>query len=197
MRKNLTAAAVALGIASAAVFATGGSAAAHGYSTSPVSRQMHCAQGTVSNCGQIRWEPQSVEGPKGFPGAGPADGRICAGGNSRFAELDDPRGGSWPATQLRGGQGYTFTWRNTAPHRTTDYRYFITRNGYNPNRPLTRADLEPAPFLTVPMGGRQPGTTESHSGTIPSGKSGKHMILAVWNIYDTGNAFYACSDVRF
>jgi chitin-binding protein len=37
----------------------------------------------------------------------------------------------------------------------------------------------------------------SHSGKLPSGKSGRHMILAVWDIADTGNAFYQCSDVTF
>lgn len=197
MRKKLTAAAIALGIAGATAVATGGTASAHGYTTSPVSRQMHCNQGTVSNCGGIQWEPQSVEGPKGFPGGGPADGQICSGGNGRFGQLDDPRGGNWPTTQLSAGQNHTFSWKNTAMHRTTDYRYYITRNGWNQNRALTRADLEPAPFLTVSMGGRQPGTTESHTGRLPSGKSGDHVILAVWNVHDTANAFYACSDVRF
>lgn len=197
MRTRITAAAVAMGIAAATAVATGGSAAAHGYTTSTPSRQMHCAQGTVANCGGIQWEPQSVEGPKGFPGGGPSDGRICAGGNSRFSELDQPRNGSWPTAQLSSGANYTFSWRNTARHRTTDYRYYITKNGWNPNSTLTRADLEPAPFLTVPMGGRQPAATESHTGRLPSGKSGRHLILAVWNVYDTANAFYACSDVRF
>jgi predicted carbohydrate-binding protein with CBM5 and CBM33 domain len=84
-----------------------------------------------------------------------------------------------------------------APHRTAQFRYYITRNGWNPNSPLTRAQLDPQPFLTVPMGGRQPNFTEHHQGTIPSGKSGRHLILAVWDVYDTANAFYACSDVQF
>ncbi|MCX2968703.1 lytic polysaccharide monooxygenase auxiliary activity family 9 protein [Streptomyces sp. TRM70308] len=195
--RRLTSIAAALGIAAATVLTTAGSASAHGYSTSPASRQMHCAQGTVSGCGQIRWEPQSVEGPKGFPARGPADGTICAGGNARFGELDDPRGGNWPTTQLRSGQQTTFTWRNTARHSTSTYDYYITRDGWNPNRPLTRADLERAPFLSVNLGGRQPGATESHTGRLPGGKTGRHLILAVWNVADTGNAFYACSDVRF
>ncbi|MBW1600631.1 lytic polysaccharide monooxygenase [Streptomyces sp. JJ66] len=196
MRK-LTSVAAALGIAAATVLATAGHASAHGYSTSPVSRQLHCAQGTVTGCGQIRWEPQSVEGPGGFPARGPSDGTLCSGGNARFAELDDPRGGNWPTTQLNSGQQYTFTWRNTAPHSTSTYQYYITRDDWRPGLRLTRADLERTPFLTVDLGGRRPGATESHTGRLPSGKSGHHLILAVWNIADTNNAFYACSDVRF
>jgi predicted carbohydrate-binding protein with CBM5 and CBM33 domain len=195
MRKKISAAVIGLGVLGVSVLATSG-ASSHGYTDSPISRQKLCANGTVTGCGQIQWEPQSVEGPKGFPAAGPADGRICAGGNSRFAELDDPRGGSWPATQVRAGS-YTFRWQFTASHATTDFRYYITRNGWDSSRPLTRAALDLQPFLTVPYGGQRPPYTLSHTGTIPSGKTGRHIILAVWTIADTGNAFYACSDVRF
>ncbi|MER5205918.1 lytic polysaccharide monooxygenase auxiliary activity family 9 protein [Streptomyces sp. NPDC002825] len=194
--KALGAAVVALGIAGATVLATG-SAGSHGYTDAPISRQKLCANGTVTNCGDIQWEPQSVEGLKGFPAAGPADGKICAGGNSRFAQLDDPRGGAWPTTTLVSGQSYSFRWQFTARHATTDFRYYITKNGWTGTKALTRADLDPQPFLTIPYNNQQPPSTLTHSGTIPAGKTGRHLILAVWTIADTANAFYACSDVRF
>jgi predicted carbohydrate-binding protein with CBM5 and CBM33 domain len=195
MRKKISAAVVGLVVAGTTVLASG-SASSHGYTESPISRQKLCANGTVTNCGPIQWEPQSVEGPKGFPGAGPADGKICAGGLGQFAQLDDPRGGAWPTTKVSSGQNYTFRWRFTARHRTTDFKYFITKSGWNSNQPLTRAALESQPFLTVPYGGNQPPETLSHSGNLPQ-RSGRHLILAVWTVHDTGNAFYACSDVRF
>src|SRR5438105_5064156 len=72
-------------------------ASAHGYVSSPPSRQALCAQGTVQNCGEIQYEPQSVEGPKGLTS--------CSGGNARFAELDDESKG-WPATTV--GTSLTF-----------------------------------------------------------------------------------------
>ncbi|MFI8289752.1 chitin-binding protein [Streptomyces sp. ms191] len=196
MRKKTGVAAVALGVAAASLFATS-SASSHGYTDSPISRQKLCANGTVTNCGSIQWEPQSVEGPKGFPAAGPADGRICSAGLTQFAQLDDPRGGNWPATQVSAGQSYSFRWQFTARHRTTDFRYYITKNGWDRTKPLTRAALDSQPFLTVPYNNQQPPATLSHSGTIPAGKTGKHLILAVWTIADTANAFYACSDVQF
>lgn len=196
MRRKITALLLGLGVAGVSLLATSGSAQSHGYTDSPVSRQQLCGNGTVRNCGQIQWEPPSVEGPKGFPAGGPRDGLICAGGNQRFAELDDPRGGAWPASAVQAGQSHTFRWRITARHATTDFRYYVTKDGYNPAKPLTRADLEPQPFLTVPFGGRQPGATVTHAGALPQ-KSGKHLILGVWAISDTGNAFYACSDVTF
>lgn len=190
------AALVALGVAGVTFLATG-SATGHGYTDSPISRQKLCANGTVTDCGPIQWEPQSVEGPKGFPAAGPADGKICSAGLTQFAQLDDPRGGAWPATRVTAGQSFTFRWQFTARHRTTDFKYFITRNGWDPGQKLTRAALDPQPFLTVPYNSQQPPATLSHSGTIPAGKTGRHLILAVWTIADTSNAFYACSDVQF
>ncbi|MER5892642.1 lytic polysaccharide monooxygenase [Streptomyces sp. NPDC001876] len=196
MRKRASAAVIGLAIAGVSMFATG-SASSHGYTDTPISRQKLCANGTVTNCGNIQWEPQSVEGPKGFPAAGPADGKICSGGNGQFAQLDDPRGGSWPATKVTGGQGYSFRWQFTARHSTSDFRYYITKNGWNSSQPLTRAALESQPFMTVPYGNQQPPATLTHQGTIPTQKTGKHIILAVWNVADTTNAFYACSDVQF
>ncbi|WP_405390616.1 lytic polysaccharide monooxygenase [Streptomyces sp. NBC_01102] len=196
MRKRASAAVIGLAIAGVSMFATG-SASSHGYTDSPISRQKLCANGTVTGCGNIQWEPQSVEGPKGFPAAGPADGKICSGGNSQFAQLDDPRGGGWPATKVTGGQGYSFRWQFTARHSTSDFRYYITKDGWNSSQPLTRAALESQPFMTVPYGNQQPPATLTHQGTIPTQKTGKHIILAVWNVADTTNAFYACSDVQF
>jgi chitin-binding protein len=196
MRKRASAAVVGLAIAGASVLATS-SAGSHGYTDNPISRQKLCANGTVTNCGNIQWEPQSVEGPKGFPAAGPADGKICSGGHDEFAQLDDPRGGNWPATKVTAGQGFSFRWQFTARHATTDFRYYITKNGWDPTKPLTRADLEPQPFMTVPYGGQQPPATLTQQGTIPTQKTGKHIILSVWTIADTANAFYACSDVQF
>ncbi|WP_369222961.1 lytic polysaccharide monooxygenase [Streptomyces sp. R39] len=201
MRKRTKVSAVVLGVATAGAFAlsTGG-ASGHGYTDLPISRQRLCASGTVTDCGDIQYEPQSVEGPKGFPAAGPADGQICNGGLSRFAQLSSPTtpsGGAWPTTKVTGGQTYTFRWQFTAMHATTDFSYYVTKQGWNQDHALARSDLDTTPFLTVPYDGRRPPATLSHSGTLPTGLSGHHVILAVWTIADTGNAFYACSDVTF
>ncbi|RZQ62129.1 lytic polysaccharide monooxygenase auxiliary activity family 9 protein [Amycolatopsis suaedae] len=188
------AAVAALAVTAPLLFA--GVASGHGYTTNAPSRSYNCKTGAAQNCGPVQWDPHSIEGPKGFPAAGPANGKICAGGLSQFAQLDDPRGGNWPAKQVSSGS-FTFTWTLTAPHATTSFRYFITRNGWNPSAPLTRAQLESQPFYTVPFNGARPGFNVSHTGQLPSGKSGRHLILAVWDIADTGNAFYQCADVTF
>ncbi|GAA2255897.1 chitin-binding protein [Streptomyces ruber] len=200
MRQKTKWSAAVVGLATTgALMVSSGGASSHGYTDLPVSRQKFCQNGTVANCGNIQWEPQSVEGPKGFPAAGPADGQLCSAGLGQFNQLNSPTkpdGGAWPTTKVTGGQNYTFRWQLTASHSTTDFKYYITKNGWNQNRALTRADLELTPFLTVPYSGRPPYTI-SHSGALPTGKSGHHVILGVWTIADTGNAFYACSDVTF
>lgn len=193
--------AVAVGMATTgALVLSSGGASGHGYTDLPVSRQKVCQNGTVSNCGSIQWEPQSVEGPKGFPGGGAADGQICSANNTRFSQLDSPKtpnGQAWPTTRVSGGQNYTFRWQFTVQHATTDFKYYVTRPGWNQNHNLARSDLNLTPFLAVPYNNQRPPATLSHSGTLPSGLSGHHVIVAVWTIADTGNAFYACSDVTF
>src|SRR5436309_1138765 len=97
--------AAAAGLATLAlVILPSGEASAHGYINSPPSRQAQCAQHIVS-CGDITYEPQSVEGPKGL--------RSCSAGNARFAELDDDNKG-WRLTSV--GNTVTFTWTFTARH---------------------------------------------------------------------------------
>ncbi|MFB9236559.1 lytic polysaccharide monooxygenase [Plantactinospora siamensis] len=143
-------------------------AAAHGYVSAPPSRQALCAQGRVANCGPIQYEPQSVEGPKGLTS--------CSGGNASFAILDDESVG-WPATPVPAGT-VTFTWVFTARHATRDWTYLIGG----------------APVAVVDGGGRQPEASVTHSLNL-AGRTGRQKILAVWNIADTGNAFYSCIDV--
>ncbi|MFH8792401.1 lytic polysaccharide monooxygenase [Streptomyces sp. NPDC017941] len=199
MRKKISAAMLGMATVGAFVLSTGG-ASSHGYTDLPASRQINCAKGVVQGCGSIQYEPQSVEGPKGFPASGPADGKICSAGVAGFNALNGakaPNGGAWPTTKVSGGQNYSFRWQFTARHRTTNFAYYITKPGWNESQPITRASLEPQPFFNVPYGGQQPPATLSHSGTIPGGRSGHHVIVAVWNVHDTANAFYACSDVQY
>lgn len=192
--RKLRMAGIALGAAALMVTTSVPVAFGHGYTTAPTSRSKHCNTGAATGCGAVQWDPQSIEGPKGFPGAGPADGKICQGGDARWAPLDDPRGGTgWPATRVSAGS-YTFRWTLTAPHRTTDFKYYITKQGWNPNQVLTRSAL--TLFHTVNLNGAQPPSNSTHTATIPS-RTGRHLILAVWTIHDTPNAFYQCSDVTF
>ncbi|GHA91265.1 lytic polysaccharide monooxygenase [Streptomyces termitum] len=142
-------------------------ASAHGWVTSPASRQDQCASGTVS-CGQVKYEPQSVEGPKGL--------RSCSGGNAAFAELDDDSK-PWVATPV--GSTYTFNWHHTARHATSSWQYFVG------DRLIAQFDGK----------GAQPPADVSQTVDF-GGLTGRQKVLAVWNVSDTGNAFYSCIDVN-
>ncbi|MFJ4686979.1 lytic polysaccharide monooxygenase auxiliary activity family 9 protein [Streptomyces sp. NPDC091377] len=162
--------AVVLGACVAPLLTVGlsaGTAQAHGYISSPPSRQAQCAAGTVS-CGAIKYEPQSVEGPKGL--------RSCSGGNASFSELDNDSKG-WTVTPV--SRSTSFNWRLTARHATSTWQYYV-------------GGTKIAEFND---GGAQPGATVSHQVNF-GGISGKQKVLAVWNIADTANAFYACIDVN-
>jgi predicted carbohydrate-binding protein with CBM5 and CBM33 domain len=143
-------------------------AQAHGYISSPPSRQAQCAASKAAWCGDIVWEPQSVEAPKGST--------ACNGNGSRFAVLND-NSKAWKVTSV--GKSVTFRWVLTARHSTRDWEYFIggTRVGYFND------------------GGRQPGATVTHTVNMGNFK-GKQKLLARWNINDTVMAFYNCVDIN-
>ncbi len=201
MKKFLKAAAVTLTALLLAVTINAGVAYAHGYTTDPVSRAEWCARGMAGDCGGVQFEPQSVEGPKGFPGNVSAlpDGSICNANLPNWQQLNAPaapNGEHWPVTTVHADTPFTFTWILTAPHPTASFRYFITQEDWNPERPLTRADLVLEAFLTVPFGGAVPPPAVTNVGTLPD-RSGRALILSVWEIAGTDNAYYQCADVFF
>lgn len=165
---------------------------AHGYIESPASRAYLCKQGENINCGPVMYEPQSVEGRGSFPQSGPPDGHIAGGGV--FPDLDEQKVDRWKKVTLHGGKN-TFKWYLTAPHSTKEWKYYITKKGWNPNQPLTRADLDPV-FCYYNDGGARPPSTVVHECNVPIDRSGYHLILGVWEIADTGNAFYQAIDVN-
>ena len=150
-----------------AVSLPAGSASAHGYISDPASRQAQCAAGVVE-CGDIKYEPQSVEGPKGLTS--------CSGGNERFAELDDDSKG-WEVADV--GSSTTFNWDLTAQHATSTWEYYVG------GEKIAEFD----------DGGAKPPASVSHNVDF-GGLSGQQKVLAVWNVADTSNAFYACVDVN-
>jgi predicted carbohydrate-binding protein with CBM5 and CBM33 domain len=143
-------------------------ASAHGYISSPPSRQANCASGAVANCGDIVYEPQSVEAPQGST--------QCNGGGARFTVLNDTTR-NWPAATV--GSTVTFNWVLTARHATATWEYFIGSTL----------------LASFNDGGAQPGATKSH--TVGLGAfTGRQTVLARWNIADTANAFYSCVDLN-
>ncbi|MBO2634160.1 N-acetylglucosamine-binding protein GbpA [Shewanella algae] len=170
-------------------------ALAHGYVKSPESRAYACNQHNNTSCGAIQWEPQSVEGPSGFPASGPADGQIASAGNASFRELDQQSSSRWTKQPVSAGP-INFTWQLTANHVTRDWRYYLTKQNWDPNAPLSRAAFESEPFCSVDGGMVQPPKTLTHQCQLPQ-RSGYQLVLAVWEVGDTSNSFYNVIDVNF
>jgi len=167
---------------------------AHGWIEN--SRSHLCSKGQNSGCGGVQYEPQSVEGPKGFPDAGPADGKIANAGLGRFTQLNEQTPTRWTKKSISSGQN-DFSWTFTANHSTSSFRYFITKPDWNPSLPLSRDALDLTPFCQFQGGNQRPPSPLVHSCNVPSGRNGYHIILGVWDIADTSMAFYQVIDVNF
>lgn len=169
----------------------------HGYIMEPPSRAFLCsASGGSLNkgCGAVQYEPQSVEGPKGFPQSGPLDGAIASGGNPNFSPLNEQSSTRWYHVPVSSGKN-TFNWKLTAAHSTTSWRFFITKQNWDPNKPLSRTDFDLTPFCERFDNGAVPTSSVNIDCVVPK-RTGYNVILAVWDIADTGNAFYQVIDVK-
>jgi predicted carbohydrate-binding protein with CBM5 and CBM33 domain len=96
--------------------------------------------------------------------------------------------------------------------KTRRFNYFITKTGWDPQTPLTRAQFDGKPFsqLTSPcrpywddqamrlfdQGGLRLGDGQVTTVSLPDRK-GYHVILGVCECADTGTAFYQVLDVDF
>ncbi|MCU6669413.1 N-acetylglucosamine-binding protein GbpA [Enterobacteriaceae bacterium H4N4] len=172
------------------------SALAHGYVESPASRAYMCKLGKNIDCGTVQYEPQSVERTSGFPeGALPPDGQLASAGISQYSQLDRQGLNAWTKTPITAGKN-TFTWYHTAPHKTVNWRWYITKQDWNPNKPLTRDQFESTPFCSVNGNNQAPVQRMAMDCNVPQ-RTGYQVIYAVWEIADTTNSFYQAIDVDF
>ena len=199
----------------------------HGRVISPESRGSKTVElGLLGN-----WQVNEMEGGKNFPslvagpvpapfqtddpsGVPPADGYILSGGkqdardvvNYTSAEMSAKLGKpfTWPLLNVTPGQTFHVKWEYTAPHTTRGYRWFITKDGWDANKRISRAQLETAPFAEdlypyTPYyeHKEQLKAKVEHDVKLPANKKGHHVIVLLWLVADTGNAFYQAFDVNF
>ncbi|RYU70359.1 N-acetylglucosamine-binding protein GbpA [Aliivibrio finisterrensis] len=151
-----------------------------------------------TNCGSVQWEPQSVEGPEGFPENGPADGQIAGAGLVQFSELNEQTSDRWVKRPMTAG-AQTFEWTFTANHVTRTWKYYMTKQNWNQNAVLTRDSFDLTPFCELEYNMEKPPLypqTFSHECVVPE-REGYQVILAVWDVGDTAAAFYNVIDVKF
>ncbi|WP_030720207.1 lytic polysaccharide monooxygenase auxiliary activity family 9 protein [Streptomyces sp. NRRL F-2580] len=182
-------------------------AVAHGSMTDPVSRVAACyAEGpeapksaackaAVASGGAqafYDWNAVNIANAAANHRALIPNGQLCSAGNDKYQGLDLARA-DWPASPMTAG-AHTFRYKGTAPHKGS-FELYVTKDGYDPTKPLKWSDLEPAPFAKATDPGMQNGDYV-FSGTVPN-KSGRHLIYSIWQRSDSPEAFYTCSDVVF
>ncbi|WP_336321730.1 lytic polysaccharide monooxygenase auxiliary activity family 9 protein [Streptomyces lavendofoliae] len=207
-RRTPAAVAVALGIAPLALTGlTASPAAAHGTMTDPVSRVSACyAEGPESPDSAACKAAVAASGPQAFydwnevniaNAAGNhqrliPDGKLCSANRDKYKGLDLPRG-DWPSSAMTAGT-HTFRYRATAPHKGS-FELYVTKDGYDPSKPLKWSDLEAKPFAKVTNPKLENGAYV-FDGTVPA-RSGRHLVYSIWQRSDSPEAFYTCSDVVF
>ncbi len=123
------------------------------------------------------------------------DGKLCSAGSPKYAAYDLARA-DWPVTHLASGAAWTVRYNAWAPHPGV-FSLFVTKDGYDPSRPLTWAALEPAAFSTWAETAPNGRGEYQWKTTLPARKSGRHIIYSVWSRTDSKETFYNCSDVVF
>ncbi|WP_119393488.1 lytic polysaccharide monooxygenase [Salinibius halmophilus] len=186
----------------------------HGSMIEPPSRQLMCSNGNIENpqdpaCAAAKavhgtlagYDPYAVAqgSANGNHRAVVPDGKLCSGNAAWYPGYDLVRD-DWQATPIQAdanGQ-YTFRFLATAPHKTRDWIFYVTKPGYN-NEALTWDNIEEfARIGEVPLQRNDSVRGAFYEMTIDlPQRSGKHVIFNVWQRSDSGEAFYTCMDVEF
>ncbi|AXK35567.1 chitin-binding protein [Streptomyces armeniacus] len=191
----------------ALVLTTAETATSHGSMSDPVSRVAACfAEGPESPQSAACKAAVEASGTQAFydwnevniPNAAGKhkeiipDGKLCSAGRDKYKGLDLARA-DWPASDVAAG-AHTFKYKATAPHKGT-FQLYVTKEGYDPSKPLKWSDLEAEPFAEVTNPKLENGSYV-FDGKIPE-RSGRHLVYSVWQRSDSPEAFYTCSDVDF
>ncbi|MCG0284115.1 lytic polysaccharide monooxygenase [Streptomyces sp. PSAA01] len=181
-------------------------ALAHGAPTDPVSRTFACspegggaARSAACRAAQAAngpaaadWDNLRIAGVAGEDRERVPDGKLCSGGLEAYRGLDLPRA-DWPSTRLSAGADLTLTYRSTIPHTGT-FELYLTKEGYDPARPLKWSDLEAKPFATA----EDPALVDDAyriKATLPAGRTGRQLLYTIWRNTSTPDTYYSCSDV--
>lgn len=184
-----------------------GPAQAHGAPTDPVSRVFACSpDGDATGSAACRaavaangapftaWDNLRIANVNGRDRQTVPDGKLCSGGLPAYQGLDLARS-DWPSTRLTPGATLSMRYVSTIPHTGT-FRLYLTKPGYDPAKPLTWADLPEQPFAEV----KDPALTDGAyriRATLPSDRTGRHVLYTVWQNSSTPDTYYTCSDVVF
>jgi len=153
---------------------------------------------TINNLyGGSQSQPQAAnESQKGWPasGAGTVSDDMMAGKGGWEGKLDEYGKDRWPKNNIDSGE-VTITWAFTARHTTAKYEYWITKPGWSDDGyHIDKNDFERIAFFDIDSAADQK-RPDIHRFTIPSDRKGYHLMMAIWEIYDTAASFYNVLDL--
>ncbi|MFE9997610.1 lytic polysaccharide monooxygenase auxiliary activity family 9 protein [Streptomyces avermitilis] len=210
MTAHRTAAAAAVAVAAPLLLTAwaAGPAQAHGAPTDPVSRVVACSpegggRARTAACAAAiaangspftAWDNLRVAGVNGRDRQLIPDGKLCSGGLPAYKGLDLTRS-DWPSTRLTPGASLTMKYSSTIPHTGT-FKLYLTKQGYDPTKPLTWSDLPAQPFAQL----KDPalaGGAYRLGAKLPADRTGRHVLFTIWQNTSTTDTYYSCSDVVF
>lgn len=183
---------------------------AHGTMVKPQSRVYACYQGNPENptnpaCAAAKavngaqpfydWMSVNQANAAGNHQAVVPDGKLCSGNHPTFSGLDLQRD-DWQTTPISADADgrYTFEFKAPAPHATREWKFYVTREGWQPGGELRWSDLEA--FCTLGDTPLSSDGTYKLNCPLPK-RSGPHVIYNTWQRSDSAEAFYTCMDVKF
>lgn len=187
---------------------------AHGYVESPPARAYIYSSGfpgqtltwaeRYAMVGSATDEPQSLgkHHNSGWPYSpqSPRDGYLASADCVRGCpQIDIQNNTRWTKTSIPTGWN-DFTWFYTAWHETASWQFFMTKQGWDPNAPLSRDSFDLEPIYEHAYSGETPDMSNprtTHPVFIPTDRSGYHVIYAVWTTTPGQNneTFYNVIDV--
>lgn len=135
----------------------------------------------------------------------PPDGKIASAGQPFASTLDEVET-DWQKHEVPSNNQLEIEWKFDIQCIVRRFNFFLTKDGWNPKQPLSRAQFETKPFyqdeyVAIPFWEHK-GMLERKGVThdtirIPRRSPGHQVLLAVVETADTGSAYYEVVDLVY
>ncbi|WBB55594.1 lytic polysaccharide monooxygenase [Verrucosispora sp. WMMD573] len=135
------------------------------------------------------WMSQLRDGLGGQYQARTPDGQLCSNALSRNDTVNQP--GAWKATNV--SRNFTLRFYDQASHGADFFRVYVTKQGFNPNsQRVGWGNID----QILQTGRYAPTQNISFNVSIPSGRSGQHVLFVIWKASHMDQTYMWCSDIN-
>ncbi|WP_435204019.1 lytic polysaccharide monooxygenase auxiliary activity family 9 protein [Micromonospora sp. bgisy143] len=134
------------------------------------------------------WMSQLRDGLGGQFQARTPDGQLCSNALARNDSLNQP--GAWKSTPV--SRNLTVQMYDQASHGADFFQVYVSKQGFNPaTQKLGWGNLD----LIATTGRYAPAQNISFNVTIPSTRSGNHILFVLWKASHMDQTYMWCSDI--